>query len=440
MCSTGFSYLNSLGHRTLLASCNNCGQICTNLGHEREQTGVNAGSYWPATNSAERENFRNGLLFSSSARCILLTNYCGASFSSWHTSTETWKVTSDEKVPLSEFCIAVPFGTGPLGHNILAVKIFLVSAFSQICASSSGTGLFFPGELPADDSINLCPATVAHNSNQSLGSDFQKPEHQTRQQVSIIVSNQGQVGPWKTPFRSENRWHSQRPQEDRVALRKWCQAGLAKKSTLAALDARRRCLFPEKRLGLHTKIQRSRLTRSNLKRDLSSSLSWIKRQVAYQELVPLIKWRRRWRHRGMKYKHKKKHFSCCLFLSLKSYDTSTNVQSSATCFHRLHFLQYARRSSQLIISFFQRPWQLFTCSILPLFLCWVGVLRQTHNQTKPILTPIPTLTPTLVPTPTWQMFCCNKSWQSVSDVENGAEGSSAELMANPRLIRAGYDQ
>ena len=307
---------NSLGHRTLLAGCNNCGQICTNLGHEREQTGVNAGSYWPATNSAERENFRNGLLFSFSARCILLTNYCGASFSSWHTSTETSKVTSDEKVPLSEFCIAVLFGTGPLGHNILAVKIFLVWAFSQICASSSGTGLFFPGELPADDSINLCPATVAHNSNQSLGSHFQKPEHQTRQQVSIIVSNhQGQIGPGMTPFRSENRWHSQRPQEDRVALRKWCQAGLAKKSTLAALDARRRCLLPEKRLGLHTKIQRSRLTRSNLKRDLSSSLSWIKRQVAYQELVPLIKWRRRWGHRGMKYKHKKKHLSCYFFVA-----------------------------------------------------------------------------------------------------------------------------
>ena len=36
---------NSLGHRILLAGCNNCGQICTNLGHEREQTGVNAGSY-----------------------------------------------------------------------------------------------------------------------------------------------------------------------------------------------------------------------------------------------------------------------------------------------------------------------------------------------------------------------------------------------------------
>ena len=112
------------------------------------------------------------------------------------------------------------FGTGPLGHNILAVKICLILAFSQICASSSGTGLFFPGELPADDSINLCPATVAHNSNQSLGSDFQKPEHQTRQQVSIIVSNQGQIGPGMTSLRSENRWHSQRPQEDRVALRK----------------------------------------------------------------------------------------------------------------------------------------------------------------------------------------------------------------------------
>ena len=41
-----------------------------------------------------------------------------------------------------------------------------------------------------------------------------------------------------------------------------------------------------------------------------------------------------------------------VFLSLKSYDTSTNVQLSATCFHRLHFLQYARCSSQLIISFF----------------------------------------------------------------------------------------
>ena len=126
------------------------------------------------------------------------------------------------------------------------------------------------------------------------------------------------MGPGMTPLRSENRWHSQRPQEDRVALRKWCQAGLAKKSTLAALDARRRCLFAEKRLGFHAKIQRSRLTRSNLKRDLSSSLSWIKRQVAYQELVPLIKWRRRWGHRGMKYKHKKKHFSCCFFCRLKA--------------------------------------------------------------------------------------------------------------------------
>ena len=41
-----------------------------------------------------------------------------------------------------------------------------------------------------------------------------------------------------------------------------------------------------------------------------------------------------------------------LFLSLKSYDTSRNVQLSATCFHRLPFLQYAHRSSQLIISFF----------------------------------------------------------------------------------------